>query len=146
GYLGRLRAQDRATRAEACVVSPDQGSPILGLFVCGRRVPRMWRYCPRCGSELVQITETAGAVRPTCVSCGFVHYPQPKVGAGLLITDDRRLLLLQRGHAPWEGHWNLPAGYVEVGESPEAAALRELREETGFAAVVRGAFGVFPFS
>jgi len=63
----------------------------------------------------------------------------------VLVTDGRRVLLLQRGHAPWAEHWNLPAGYVEVGESPEAAALREAREETGFDAALDGVFGVFPF-
>ncbi len=119
---------------------------VLAAALHGRRVPRVWRYCPRCGSELAQTAEAGSLPRLTCGGCGFVHYPQPKLGAGLLITDDRRVLLLQRGHAPWAGHWNLPAGYVEVGESPEAAALRETREETGFDAAIDGVFGVFPFS
>jgi 8-oxo-dGTP diphosphatase len=43
----------------------------------------------------------------------------------------RKLLLIQRLKAPFEGHWALPGGHVELGETLEAAARRELWEETG---------------
>jgi ADP-ribose pyrophosphatase YjhB (NUDIX family) len=42
-----------------------------------------------------------------------------------------RLLLIQRGHEPHAGRWSLPGGRIEVGESPEQAVAREVREETG---------------
>ncbi|MBN1661677.1 MAG: NUDIX hydrolase [Anaerolineae bacterium] len=42
-----------------------------------------------------------------------------------------QVLLIQRGHAPFEGQWALPGGYVEPIEPLEAAARRELQEETG---------------
>ena len=40
------------------------------------------------------------------------------------------MLLVRRGRPPSAGEWTLPGGRVEEGESPEAAAVRELREET----------------
>ncbi|HWB68100.1 MAG TPA: NUDIX hydrolase [Mycobacteriales bacterium] len=52
--------------------------------------------------------------------------------AGAVIRDDAgRLLLVRRGHAPSAGTWSLPGGRVEPGETPAAAAAREVQEETG---------------
>lgn len=42
-----------------------------------------------------------------------------------------RILLIQRGHEPYQGLWTLPGGEVRAGESPRQAARREAREETG---------------
>jgi ADP-ribose pyrophosphatase YjhB (NUDIX family) len=60
------------------------------------------------------------------------RYPDaPVVAVGVLLLDDDRVLLVQRGRPPQVGRWTVPGGGVEVGETLEEAALRELREETG---------------
>jgi ADP-ribose pyrophosphatase YjhB (NUDIX family) len=52
--------------------------------------------------------------------------------AGAVVTDaDGRLLLIQRANDPARGRWSVPGGRVEPGETSEAAAAREVREETG---------------
>jgi 8-oxo-dGTP diphosphatase len=57
---------------------------------------------------------------------------RPKVGIGVLIIDDGRILLGKRKSAHGEGYWAPPGGHLEHGESWEACAQREVLEETGF--------------
>ncbi len=55
----------------------------------------------------------------------------PVVAVGVLLLDGERVLLVKRARPPGVGLWTVPGGKVELGETLEAAALRELREETG---------------
>ncbi|SPE20307.1 Hydrolase, NUDIX family [Candidatus Sulfotelmatomonas gaucii] len=60
------------------------------------------------------------------------EYPQrPLVGVGAVVVDDGRVLLVRRGSEPLKGHWTLPGGALEVGESLSEGVVREVREETG---------------
>ena len=86
------------------------------------------RHCPRCGAE-TEPTQ-AGWVR-RCGRDGSEHYPRtdPAVIMSVIDPDDR--LLLGRG-AHWpEGRFSVLAGFVEPGESFEAAVAREVAEEVG---------------
>jgi 8-oxo-dGTP diphosphatase len=57
---------------------------------------------------------------------------------GLVRDSDRRVLLIRRKNFPFEGSWALPGGFVDVGEDPRDACVREMKEETGLTvAVVR---------
>ncbi len=57
---------------------------------------------------------------------------------GIVLGDDGRLLMIQRGTEPDLGRWSLPGGRVEAGETDEEAAVREVREETGLDVEVLG--------
>ena len=63
------------------------------------------------------------------------HHPRPALTVDLVIFSlrEKRLhvLLVQRAQAPFSGKWALPGGFVEIHESLEEAALREMAEETG---------------
>ena len=61
---------------------------------------------------------------------------RPVVGVGGVVVDGARVLLVRRAHPPLMGEWSLPGGGVEVGETLEAAVVREVREETGLAVSV----------
>lgn len=66
-------------------------------------------------------------------------YPaRPVLAASVAVFRDGRVLLAQRGRAPLVGLWSLPGGGVELGETLEDAALRELREEVGVEAEIIG--------
>lgn len=67
--------------------------------------------------------------RSVCAACGFVDYQNPKIVTGSVAVWDRKILLCKRAIEPRKGFWTLPAGYMELGESAEASALREAWEE-----------------
>lgn len=53
------------------------------------------------------------------------------MGVGVVVVDDGRILLIQRGNEPQKGLWAVPGGKVEYGETMRSAARREAAEETG---------------
>jgi len=67
--------------------------------------------------------------RLVCPDCDYVAYENPKVVVGVVATWESRILMCKRAIEPRRGHWTLPAGFMEVGESPEQGAAREAWEE-----------------
>ena len=60
------------------------------------------------------------------------EYPDvPRVAVGAIVVRDNRVLLVKRGQPPSQGQWAIPGGRVELGETLQAAAEREIKEETG---------------
>lgn len=59
-------------------------------------------------------------------------YPHPAVTADCIVmTRDNQVLLIQRRNEPCRGQWAFPGGFMNIDETAEAAAVRELQEETG---------------
>src|ERR1039458_9362912 len=59
------------------------------------------------------------------------EFPQaPLVGVGAVVVHEGRVLLVRRGSEPLKGHWTLPGGVLEVGETLVEGVVREVREET----------------
>jgi ADP-ribose pyrophosphatase YjhB (NUDIX family)/GNAT superfamily N-acetyltransferase len=86
-----------------------------------------------------------GRERDVCPACGFVFYRNPVPAVGVVVALDERVVLVRRRYAPREGYWALPAGYMELGESAEEAAIRECHEETGLLIQIDHLLHVFSF-
>lgn len=83
-----------------------------------------------------------GKPRPVCPACGFIHFSDPKVAAGVLVEENGAVLLVRRINEPQQGLWSIPAGFIDADEDPRAAAARECREETGLEVRISGLVGV----
>ena len=67
--------------------------------------------------------------RSVCEHCGFVNYQNPKIVVGSVVRHEGKVLLCRRAIEPRRGFWTIPAGYMELHETPEDGARREAFEE-----------------
>ena len=65
----------------------------------------------------------------SCDECG--QWPQPSIAVDAVAIHGSRVLLITRGKEPWKGMLAFPGGFVDSGEDPEDAVIRELEEECG---------------
>ena len=107
---------------------------------------REYRFCPRCAGHLEErILKEGEPGRLVCDSCGFVFYLGPKLVAGAIAELDRGIVLIQRDIEPGYGKWTFPGGFVERGEQAEAAARREVLEESGLEIEVGKIVGLYTY-
>lgn len=85
-------------------------------------------HCPRCGAATQP--QQGGWIR-RCPADGSEHYPRTDPAVIMAVIDDDERLLLARGPQWAERRYSVLAGFVEPGESLEAAVAREVREEVG---------------
>ena len=101
-----------------------------------------YNYCSRCGESLA-LKRIEGRMRHHCPACGHIVFLDPKVAAVALVIDGNGLVMVKRGVEPQYGKWAFPSGYVDRGEVVEAAAVREVREETGLVVALDRLIGVY---
>ena len=71
------------------------------------------------------------------------EYPEaPRVGVGAVVLKDGHVLLVRRDRPPAAGKWSIPGGLVNLGETTDRAAVREVAEECGLRVRLRGVAGV----
>jgi ADP-ribose pyrophosphatase YjhB (NUDIX family) len=102
---------------------------------------RRIKHCRACGTLVeYRIPSDDNRERAVCSECGTVHYENPLNVVGTLPVWQDRVLLCKRNIEPRYGLWTLPAGFMEVGETTEAGALRETDEEAGARVELQGLF------
>jgi 8-oxo-dGTP diphosphatase len=105
-----------------------------------------YSFCPRCGGRLEErVLKRGEPGRLVCESCGFVFYLGPKLVAGAIAELDGGIVLIQRDIEPGYGKWTFPGGFVERGERAEAAAEREVLEESGLEIEVGEIVGLYTY-
>ena len=91
------------------------------------RPSQLFRHCPRCGVN--QTGEPPEKVFD-CPACGFRFYFSAANAVAVFVTrDDGRALFIRRARDPGKGRLAPPGGFIDIGETAEEAARREIREE-----------------
>ncbi len=103
------------------------------------------KYCPQCGKPLMRLP-LGGRERPACpdARCGFVHWNNPVPVVAAIVEHDDHVALVR--NVGWPEHWyGLVTGFLESGEMPEEAVLREVQEEIGLRAELKSYVGMYEF-
>jgi NADH pyrophosphatase NudC (nudix superfamily) len=105
--------------------------------------PSTFAFCPYDGQKLVSRMEH-GIARPTCSTCGYIDYANPKACVAVVIEQDGKILLGLRADEPAKGLWDILGGFIDAGETAEDAVHREMMEETGLQVEIMRYLGSFP--
>jgi len=94
------------------------------------------KHCRNCGAPVVYRLPDDGDTKPraVCTACPTIHYENPLNVVGTLPhwgQQGEYVLLCKRNIEPRWGKWTLPAGFMELGETPAEGAARETDEEAG---------------
>jgi ADP-ribose pyrophosphatase YjhB (NUDIX family) len=125
-------------------MTDDDDRPVEARHEIQHQYPASVRFCALCGGAMELRTVLPDRKRlKVCTRCGFIDFQSPKLVAGCLVIDAGRVLLLRRAIPPRLGYWTFPGGYVDLGEMPEPAALRETVEEVGMNVAIERLLGVY---
>ncbi len=101
----------------------------IGIAVHGQSLALWHKRHPRCASCGAETTPTLGGSVRKCSSCEVEHYPRTDPAIIVLLRDSQDRILLGRQQVWPEHRFSTFAGFVEPGESFEAAVIREVAEE-----------------
>lgn len=105
-----------------------------------------FRFCPKCGTAFARRRlKEFEPERLVCPQCSFIFYLNPKVAAGAVVEYEGGIVLLRREIEPRAGFWVHPGGFVDRGETLEAAARRETLEEVGLEVEIGRLLGAYSF-
>ncbi|MEM9983827.1 MAG: NUDIX domain-containing protein, partial [Bacteroidota bacterium] len=92
----------------------------------------VYKFCPYCATPLEE-QEHGGRVRLACPKGDFVHWDNPTPVVAAVVERQGKVVLVQS--IGWPKEWfGLVTGFLEKGEKPEEAVLREVKEELGLEA------------
>ncbi len=103
------------------------------------------KFCPLCATELTAV-EIDGKERQRCPSdsCGYVFWNNPTPVVAAIVAHEGSIILARQKGWP-EKMFGLVTGFLEAGETPEEAVLREVKEELGLDGVIEEFVGNYSF-
>lgn len=101
------------------------------------------KYCPHCAKPLA-CRLIQGVERVACACCSFVHWGNPVPAVAGIVEYNGKVLLVRNAKWP-AGNFSLVTGYLEHDETPEQGIVREIQEELGLDASIRGFIGHYSF-
>lgn len=104
-----------------------------------------FKFCPKCGGKLLEkiIKSEEGKKRLVCSKCNFIFYQNSKPTVSAIIVKNNQILLAKRAIKPFKNKWDVPGGFLEEGEAPQAGLLREIKEELGVKIKIKKLIGIF---
>ena len=104
---------------------------------------KKFKSCPLCKHYLHK-RQVDGRKRLVCQKCGWIYYGNPLPVAVCAVKNrEDKILIAKRNLKPGVNKWALPGGFIESGETPETACLRELEEETGLRGKIKRLIGAY---
>jgi ADP-ribose pyrophosphatase YjhB (NUDIX family) len=97
-----------------------------------------YKYCPQCKNDMELVNGNSH-----CATCDITVYKNVVGAAAICIIRGGKVLLSRRAIEPFKGGYDLIGGFIIPGETPEAAAIREAKEETGLEVKVTGLLGIY---
>jgi ADP-ribose pyrophosphatase YjhB (NUDIX family) len=104
--------------------------------------PESVKFCSRCATPM-ETKLINDKPRRVCPGCGFIHFTDPKVGVGVFVVHEGKILLVRRVMHPEIGKWSIPAGFIDQGEDPRKTAVREAWEETNLRVAIESLIDVY---
>lgn len=120
-----------------------RGSGAVGDAGSAGSAGSFFKYCPSCAGSALRFENGR---RWVCPDCGFTYYHNVAAAAAVVIDLGGSIVLLRRAKEPRLGRWALPGGFVDPGEGAQECALRECREEIGWAPARLDFLASFPNS
>ncbi len=94
------------------------------------------KHCGQCGTRLCDGSDESGHRHAFCPACSWRWYDPPTPVTLVVVTTPDRNVVYCRKNSFAPGRWSVVSGFIPRGEPAEQAALREVREETGFDAEI----------
>lgn len=104
-----------------------------------------YKYCPVCATLLSE-KDIDGSRRLICAGegCGFIFWNNPTPVVAIVVEIEQGIVIAHNASWP-RGNYSVITGFLESNESPEAAAIREFKEELGLVATSARFIGNYPF-
>jgi 8-oxo-dGTP diphosphatase len=138
----KMRTKLWETPLENALFERIKNEVIRDYFLAHNPEEKKYIYCPSCANKLI-IKHIDRRELLACPKCTFVFWNNPKPVTSIIIAKDDKILMVQRAQTPLLDYWCLPGGYIDYGEQPSDAIIRETKEETNLEVEIDQLVGVY---